>query len=138
VKKNKKMSEHYQRLEEFLNLKGYTINSLSDELKISQGRIGYYKEIDNFFSPQLIKLLKTKFPDLDVDYLKGKSLTPFKKLNQNVVAEEGPVYNPRKPQENYQMQTIDHEFLLAITKQLEVKDDQIRTLTKIIENITTK
>jgi len=132
------MTQQLENLERYLKPKGLTISNLADEIKVSRSTFTHIKNGNKEISANLLGKILKKFPDLDPDWLNGKVQSPYKKLNQNVVAEEGPVYNPRKPQEGYQMQSIDHEFLLAITKQLEVKDDQIRTLTKIIENITTK
>jgi len=132
------MDDLHDFLEHFITKKGHNIKTFEIACGLGNKTIGNALKTKSKFRSDTIEKIVNKYPELDPNFFKGKTMTPYKKLNQNVVAEEGPVYNPRKPQENYQMQTIDHEFLLAITKQLEVKDDQIRTLTKIIENITTK
>jgi hypothetical protein len=123
-------------LENYITAKGFNVKSFEAHAGLGNGTISLALKNKSKFRTDTIEKIVKIWPELDKDYLKGKKVAPYRNANINV--QEAPVHYTPVSQLKKTHNLIEFHMLEMIEKELVIKNSQIATLTRIIENLTSK
>jgi hypothetical protein len=130
------LNDIHKFLEDYITAKGYNVKSFEAAAGLGNGTIGTSLKNKSKFRSDTIQKIVKFWPDLDQDYFKGKSVSPFK--NANIVVQDSPVSYGPVAQLKKNHHSIEVQLLEMIEKELVQKNSQIENLTKVIFNLTAK